>query len=74
MVKKTIDDLLRDHLVVLSSSKTSEDGMLMCLCVYERGEGDILVATYLDIQSSESTTSRSPSSSWQSSQEMLTQM
>jgi hypothetical protein len=25
-VKKSIDDLLRDHLIVLSSSKTSEDG------------------------------------------------
>lgn len=26
IVMKTIEDLLRDHLVVLSSSKTSEDG------------------------------------------------
>ena len=26
VVMKTIEDLLRDHLVVLSSSKTSEDG------------------------------------------------
>ena len=25
-MKKSIDDLLRDHLIVLSSSKTSEDG------------------------------------------------
>ena len=26
VVKKTIDDLLRDHLAVLSSNKTNEDG------------------------------------------------
>lgn len=37
-VKKSIDDLLRDHLVVLSSSKTSEDGQyhshrVSCGCV-----------------------------------------
>ena len=35
VVKKTIDDLLRDHLVVLSSSKTSEEGQstYMRFCV-----------------------------------------
>ena len=26
MVQRTIDDLLRDHLAVLSSNKTNEDG------------------------------------------------
>lgn len=37
VVKKTIDDLLRDHLVVLSSSKTSEDGEWVCGWTSESG-------------------------------------